>query len=106
MKSRQDNFGWYLVAAQVTANVLNLIWTVWLTIEQIEYGWGHPTNMDLGVLWVWLTELICAPVLVATIVFFVVCAFHDVSKKVRNINISLFVLLVAQYVVTNLFTLT
>jgi len=103
MKRSADNFGSGMLAALATANVLNLIWTIWLTVEQVKTGWGFGTNMELGVLWPWLTQVICVPVLVASIIYFVMCAFQDHTPRTKWINAGLFALVLVQYGIVNLF---
>ena len=96
-------FGVVMTIILAIANLLHLLWTVCLTLEQIKTGWGGGTSMDLGVLWPWLIEFLCAPALVTEAVFFVISFFKRPSKSILIANICLFSAVVFQYVLTNLF---
>ena len=72
-------------------------------MEQIKTGWGYGTNLELGVLWPWLIELLCLPVVITEIVYFIINTFKRSSTKVTIANMGLFSLLIAQYFLTNLF---
>lgn len=39
-KKSMDSFAISMVAALAPANVVHLGWTVWLTAEQLQTGWG------------------------------------------------------------------
>lgn len=84
-------------------NLLHLFWTIWLTIEQIKTGWLYGTNLELGVLFPWLVELLCSPLLIAGIVYFVLHMLKPSNKNICIANIALFSLLVLQFFITNLF---
>lgn len=104
MKSdKMDVFGIVTVFLLAAGNVLHLLWTVHLTLEQVETGWGYGTEMELGVLWPWLTELLCAPALIFGIVYLVLAAFKPTQKSLRIGAWCCFLALVLQYAVTNLF---
>lgn len=85
------------------ANLLNIIWTIWLTIEQIKTGWGYGTNLEIGVLWPWTTELLCIPLIIVGIVYFIIHFFNCSYKKIFIVNVVLFSILLFQYFITNLF---
>lgn len=103
MKKTMNSFAVIMVAALVPANLLHLGWTVWLTMEQIKTGWGGGTGIEMMALLLWLTELLCLLVLLLGMVYFVVSFFRQQKKGLLIANIALFVCLVAQIVVTNLF---
>lgn len=46
--------GWILTALLAGTNAVHLLWTVWLTVEQVRTGWGYGTSMELAVLMPWL----------------------------------------------------
>lgn len=87
----------------VLANLGHLLWTAWLIAEQAKTGWGYGTNMDLAVLMPWITELLCAPAMIAAVVYLALsCAFRH-KKGILIANIVLFTCAVLQFGVTNLF---
>lgn len=84
-------------------NLAHLLWTVWLTAEQIETGWGFATNMELGVLYPWIVELICLPALLTALVYLILAIFKKPGKVLLFFNFGLFIAAVGQYVFTNVF---
>ena len=100
---KMEAFGIVTVCALAAGNVLHLLWTVWLVSEQVETGWGYGTTMELGVLWPWLTEVLCAPALMLGAVYLVLATFKPTRKRLRIGNIASFAVLALQYAVTNLF---
>ena len=79
------------------ANLLNIIWTIWLTIEQIKTGWGYGTNLEIGVLWPWTTELLCIPLIIVGIVYFIIHFFNYSYKKIYIVNVVLFSILLLEF---------
>lgn len=102
-KKPMNSFAVSMVAALVPANLLHLGWTVWLTWEQIETGWDGGTRIEMMALLLWLLELLCLPVLLMGVIYLVMSFFRPQKMGVRMANIALFVCLVAQIVITNLF---
>ncbi len=102
-KKRINDFAVSLVAALAPANVLHLGWTVWLSAEQIETGWNGGTGIEMLALVLWLTELLCLPVLLMGVIYFVASFFCQQKKSGLIANIVLFAALVVQIVITNLF---
>lgn len=100
-KKTMNSFAASTVAALVPANAVHLGWTIWLTVEQIETGWG--TRIEMLALVLWLTELLCLPVLLLGVIYFVTGFFRQQKKGMLIANIVLFVCLVAQISLTNLF---
>lgn len=96
-------FGIILLAALTISNLLHLPWSVWLIWEQAETGWGSSTGMELAVLYPWLTEVLCAPVLIAAAVYFILCVFRKPHRGIPIANLCLTGLLILQYILTNLF---
>lgn len=84
-------------------NVSHLLWTCWLIAEQVRTGWGFGTNMELAVLYPWLTELLCTPVLLASLVYFILSCFYKPNRTALIINICLFAATIVQFTLTNLF---
>ena len=78
-------------------NLSHSFWTIWLVLEQIETGW------ELGVLWPWMFEFVCSPVLLGGIVYTVVAVFKRPDRWILITEIVLLSIAVAQYFVTNLF---
>ena len=84
-------------------NLVHSFWTVWLVVEQIETGWGFSTNLELGVLWPWMLELVCSPVLLGGIVYSIVAVFKRPDRWVLITEITLLSLAIVQYFVVNCF---
>ena len=85
------------------ANVCNLFFTICLLIEQIETGWGFSTNYEMLVLVPWMIEIVCFPVIVLAIVYFILNIFKKSKHGLFVANVVLFSLLLCQYLLTNLF---
>ena len=69
-------FGIIVTALSVVANTVHLPWLIWLSIEQIQTGWGFGTWMELAVLWPWMIEFILSPILIAGIAFLIFAIFR------------------------------
>ena len=102
-KKKMDTFATVMLVAFSQANLLMLIWTIWLTAEQIRTGWGWGTGIEMLAIALWMAELLCLPVLLAGLVYAVMCFYRKQSRGLLIANIALFVCLVAQIAVTNLF---
>lgn len=102
-KKSMDSFAISMVAALVPANMVHLGWTAWLTAEQLQTGWGWGTGIEMLALMLWLTELLCLPVLILGVAYFVTGFFRRQKRGLLIANILLFVLLIGQIAVTNLF---
>ena len=100
---RMHNFGVLLVIALAGVNLLHLLWTVWLVWEQIETGWGYGTNLEMLALLPWMTELLCAPVLLAGLVYLVLSVRRSPGKRLVVANAVLLGCAFAQIGITNLF---
>ena len=96
-------FAALLLTALSAVNLLHLIWTVWLTVEQIQTGWGYGTNMEMLALLPWAVEFLCAPVLIAAVVYGVLSIFFPHEKRMMVMNAVLFCCAVLQFGLTNLF---
>lgn len=96
-----DALGVITVIFAVIGNIINLPWTVWLVAEQIKIGFG--TNMEIAALLPWITELLSLPVIVLGIVYFVTTILKGKRKRFLKPNVILYVLLIFQITITNLF---
>ena len=96
-------FGIIMIVVLSMANLVNVPTTIHLVLEQIKMGWGYGTNMDIAVLWPWMLEILCAPVVIAGAVYFVVSILKKNSGAILIANVVLYVFLVLQYIITNLF---
>lgn len=105
MKSnkRMTDCGILLIVLQAFANAIQLLFTVWLTVEQIETGWGFTTHMEMMVLLPFMLELLCAPVVILGIAYGILCIFYKTKPSVRNANLILLGALILQYALTHLF---
>lgn len=100
---KMDSFGYLLLAFHILANLAHLLWTVWLTVEQIRTGWGAGTGMDILVLVPWLVELLGAPLFLIGVVFFILSVRHRPKRSLLIANAVLLSALLLQYGLTNLF---
>lgn len=96
-------FGIFTGVLLFLANSLHILWTYWLTVEQIETGWGYSTNLEMMALLPWMLELLSIPLIIAEVVYLVMSYFKRHHMAVFISNIALFGLLIMQYVLTNLF---
>ncbi len=87
----------------IIANLTQLLWTVWLTKEQIQTGWGFPTNMEMFALVVWLTQLLCLPALILGAVYLILHIRKKSAKWLFVSNAALLTTLAVQYILINLF---
>lgn len=85
------------------ANLLHIIWTVWLVSEQIDTGWGYGTNIELGVLYPWLCELLSTPVILAGIAFLIMNIWKKSEKIISILCTVLLSCEILQIAITNLF---
>ena len=98
-------FGVILIVALSWANLLHIFWTVWLTLEQIETGWGGGTGIEMLFLVPWLIEVLSFPALLAEIVFMILSAKWKTVRGIRIANIVLFALMMIQISLTHLFVM-
>ena len=102
-KKTINPFAASVLAALIPANVLHLGWTVWLCAEQIETGWNGGTGIEMMALALWMLELPCVLVLLVAAVYFIMSFLRAQRKLMLIANAVLFLCLVGQIVVTNLF---
>ena len=79
----------------VISNLFLIGWTIILTIEEIETGFGYGTNYEMMTLIPIIKQIICFPIVIISIIYFI--------KYRDRRNIILFVLLILQYILLNLF---
>lgn len=96
-------FGIIVTALSVVANAVHLPWLIWLSVEQIQTGWGFGTWMELAVLWPWMIEFILSPILIAGIAFLIFAIFRRPKKGVLISSAVLTGLLFLQFFLLNLF---
>lgn len=103
-KTKGSNiFGIILIVALSWGNLLHLLWTIWLTVEQIRTGWGGGTGIEMLALMPWAIEWIFAPFLLAEIVYLVLSAYLPSVKGIKIANVCLFATILLQYGLFNLF---
>jgi hypothetical protein len=98
-----DVYGALLLWLLPGVNLLNLLFTILLGIEQVETGWGYGTNWEMAVLYPWSVELLCLPVVLAGLIFAVLFIFLKSDRTLGRINLILTAALLLQYGLTNLF---
>ena len=98
-------FGIILIVALAWANLLHILWTVWLTLEQIETGWGGGTGIEMLFLAPWLIEVLSFPVLLAEIVYLALSGRWTTARGIKIANIILFVLMMVPIGLTHLFVM-
>ncbi len=96
-------FGWLTAPLLGLANLIQLFWTVWLTEEQIRTGWGYPTNLELAVLYPWITQLLLLPVVIGAGILLLYAAIKRNRGVILWVDLGLWLLLLLQYGVTDLF---
>ena len=95
-------------------NLVNLPWFVWLTIEQIETGWGFSTNMEMLALLPLGIEFLSLPVILLATIYVVLSLVPAIkqnylnserpdNRKMFKANLILLIVLCLQIVITNVF---
>ncbi len=103
MRQKSDPFGIIFTVMLSFSNLIHLIWTFGISVEQIETGWGYGTNWELGVLLPWITEAILSPLLLVSLIY---CIWFLVKRELSAAWISTVALtaaLLLQFGLTNLF---
>ena len=84
-------------------NVSHLLWTVWLTVEQVKTGWGYGTGIStLGIVPL-MTQMLSVPVLLAAVLFFILACFKRQPKRVLIADVCLFAAALLQFGLFHLF---
>ena len=80
-------FGILLLPALSLVNLSHLLWTFWLTVEQIKTGWGYGTNISTLGLVPMVIQRLSIPVLLAALLFFVLACFNRHRKSISYQNV-------------------
>ena len=96
-------FGCLTLAAAAGGNLLHGLFTLWAVVEQMNTGWGYGTDMEMAVLAPWFVELLCIPVFMAGVVFFLLNIKRRTPKGIVIANAVLCGMLALQIGVFNLF---
>ena len=96
-------FGLILVIGLILANLASLLFTIDLTVEQIGSSWGDGTRIEMLALIPWMIELASMPLLIAEAAYLILHGWFASRRGLLIANAALYVLLLAQYVLTNLF---
>ena len=95
--------GVIVLVALAGVNALQFPWTLNLILEQITFGWGFGTTMELAMLFPWIAELLSLPVAVFSVVVLCLPSLRPADRPVRAAMAILLALSVVQTVLTNLF---
>ena len=96
-ESKTTIFGILLLPALSLVNLSHLLWTFWLTVEQIKTGWGYGTNISTLGLVPMVIQRLSIPVLLAALLFFVLACFNRRRKSILIVNLCLFVAALLQF---------
>lgn len=95
--------GGFFLAILLIFNLSHAFFTLDVIVEEIKYGWGFTTNLEIGVLLPWALELLCIPVLIIDFIYLLVFIKPRASKGLYVTNIILTILMVVQVIIFNLF---
>ena len=96
-------YGGITFGCLIAANLSQLLWTVWLTLEQIETGWGYSTNIEMFTLFVWMTQIFAFPAFILGAVYLLINIWRRSARWMFITNIILLSSLAVQYILINLF---
>ena len=96
-------FGAIVSQLLAITNLAHLSFTLTICAEQIKTGWGYGTNWEMGALAPWLVEFLSVPVILASIVYFVMHLWKKGEKAIFMITAVLLSLEIIQIVILNLF---
>lgn len=96
-------FGIVSLVLAVWGNLGHLLFTVWVSAEQLKTGWGYGTDMEMAVLMPWLVEVLCIPAFIIGATFLVLSLKKPVSRVLRRWCVGLYAVLLLQIVLTNFF---
>lgn len=74
-----------------------------LLVEQIKTGWGYPTNLEMGVLILWLFEFILCIYFLGSIAYFFYRWIKTHWSKEIFLSLSLILIFIVQLILTNIF---
>ncbi len=104
MKPWKMSFYGFITALLLSvANLLQILWFVWLTVEQVKTGFGFGTNMDIMAIMPMFTAVVSIPFGVNAAVYLVMCLRKKSEKWVTILNAVLFAALIAQIGLIQLF---
>ena len=96
-------YGIIMIFIQALSNIANAPWTIWLTAEQIDTGWKGGTGIEMLALLPFTSYVCTLPVILATLVYFILHAFKGSDRTIFITNIVLLLLLISQIAITILF---
>ena len=96
-------FGVITAVLLLVVNLCHGLWTCWLTVEQIQTGWGYGTDMEMLAILPLLVEAFSIPMMVTGVVYLVMSCWKRHQKVILGFNIVLFSMAAVQYLLTNLF---
>ena len=102
-ESKTTIFGIVLLPFLGLVNFAHFLWTIWLTAEQIETGWGYGTGISTLGLVPMLVQIFSSPVLLLAVLFFLLACFNRCRKGVLIGNICLFLSALLQFGLFHLF---
>lgn len=72
-----------LNSALLLGNIINLFWSVWLTLEQINTYWTYGTSLEIGVLYPYICQIVFFPfVLVTSIIIIIIISFFNKKRYI------------------------
>ncbi len=106
MKPWKMSFYGFITALLLSvANLLQILWFVWLAVEQFKTGFGFGTNMEIMAIMPMFTAVASIPFGVNAVVYLVMCLRKKSEKWVTVLNAVLFAALIAQIGLIQLFIL-
>ena len=81
----------------------NLLFFLYLLAEQIQTGWGFPTELEMAVLIVWIIQMLAAPFLIFGIIGAIIAFFKKRRSGVLIANSAVITLTVITAALTVLF---
>ncbi len=96
-------YGAIMMYLLVIQNLLSVPFLFSLTVEQIQTYWGFGTNTRLYAIILILFFVVNFPVIIGTVVYFVLNKIWPSNKPIFIANIALFSLLLIQFFLTYLF---
>lgn len=98
-----DGISIFLLTLLGGANLSHLLFTIWLTIEQVDTGWGYGTNLEMAVLLPWAIEALSIPLLLGTLVY-EIAAWRRQYRNGLHTAVSLLAgSALLQFILTNVF---
>jgi hypothetical protein len=100
-----NNKGYCIVCSflMLVSNIVLIFWTIALSIEQIETGWGYTTDLELLVLVPFILSILTIPIIIMELVFLPLSYFFRVTRQQFLFNVITFFALILQIILINLF---